>query len=379
MSPAPGNPSAQAHDRDELAAFLPRLIALCACDSPTGDAGAVDAAAELLAGWAAEAGLEVESFETPKGAHLRIALDGGGEGRTLLIGHHDTVWPLGEGVARPVQVTGERALGPGTADMKGGLLVGLAAMERLAHGSDGGFGRVELHSLPDEEARLGAPARADLFAGADAALVLECGRESGAVVGSRNGATWIEVEARGRSAHAGQDLADGRSALHAAIAEVARIEGLAAERPELQVTATRLLSDGPGNAVAGAATINFDVRSRSPEALAWALERAGEFGDHDGVELTATTAAGFPPMERDAALVERTLAELERAGAPVAEEHAGGASDGCWTSTLGIPTVDGLGPIGGCDHSEEEWLDLSSVGPRVEVVARLCATGGEPA
>ncbi|HEX6667801.1 MAG TPA: M20/M25/M40 family metallo-hydrolase [Solirubrobacterales bacterium] len=377
MTAQPSN-APDSTDRDELAVFLARLIALCACDSPTGEVEAVDRAGELLAGWAAEAGLEVEAFPTPMGAHRRISLQGKGRGRLLLVGHHDTVWPLGVGAARPVQVGEDRVLGPGTADMKGGLLVGLAALERLAAGERTGFEAVELHSLPDEEARIGPPARADLFAGADAALVLECGRESGAIVGSRNGATWVTVEAQGRSAHAGQDRDQGRCALHAAIAELGRIEALAAERPELQITATNLLSDGPDNAVAGTAQVTFDVRSRSPETLAWALERAAELGEHDGVELTATTASGFPPMQRDAALVERTLAELERAGAPLTEEHAGGASDGCWTSSLGIPTVDGLGPIGGCDHSEAEWIDLHSVGPRIEVVARLCAAGPPP-
>jgi glutamate carboxypeptidase len=362
-------------DRGEAEVYLARLSLLCGCDSPTGDAEAVDRAGALISGWAAEAGLALDSFPTPGGAHLRASLRGGGSGRVLLVGHHDTVWPLGVAAERPLRVEGERALGPGSADMKGGLLVGLAAMERLAQGGRDGFALVELHSLPDEEARVGPPAHTDLLAGADAAIVLECGREDGAIVSSRKGATWIHVEARGVGAHAGQDAARGRSALHAAIDELGRIERLANARPGLRVTATNLLSDGPDNTVSERARLTFDVRADSSEALAWAVEQAGFFREHPGVALSGTKASGFPPMELSERLVGRALEELERAGAVARDEHAGGASDGCWTSSLGVPTVDGLGPVGGCDHSEDEWIDIGSVGPRIEVVARLCEAG----
>lgn len=358
--------------RLETEVFLSRLHELCGLDSPTGDVEAVDRLAGFLSTWGKQAGLEVDAFPTQKGAHLRMTLTGTGPGRFLLVGHHDTVWPRGAATERPLWIEGDRALAPGAADMKGGLLVGLAAMERLAKTGREGFGRVELHSLPDEEARIGAPERADLFTDADAAFVLECGRENGAIVSSRNGATWIHVEARGRSAHAGQDREQGRSALHAAIAEVKRIEELAEQTASLQVTATNLISDGPDNAVAGSARVTFDVRARSAETLAWAVSQAARFDEHPGVTLTATKASGFPPMERSNGLVMQTLAHLERVGAPVADEHAGGASDGCWTSSLGVPTIDGLGPIGGCDHTEEEWIDIGSVGPRINALAGLC-------
>jgi glutamate carboxypeptidase len=358
----------------EAEAFLSRLRLLCSCDSPTGEAEAVDRAGKLLATWAAEAGLEVDTLPTPGGAHVRAMLPGSGRGRVLLIGHHDTVWPLGVAAERPLRVEGERALGPGAADMKGGLLVGLAAMERLAGGSREGFEAVELHSLPDEEARIGPPTHLAFFAGAEAAYVLECGRENGAIVGSRAGATWIQVEVQGKSSHAGQDPGGGRSALHAAIDELGRIERLANARPDLRMTATKLVADGPDNAVSDRARVTFDVRADTADGLAWAVEQAAYFRERPGVTLTTTKAPGFPPMERSEPLVRRVLAELGRVDAVNAEEHAGGASDGCWTSSLGIPTVDGLGPVGGSDHSEDEWIDLRSVGPRIEVVARLCET-----
>jgi glutamate carboxypeptidase len=358
--------------RAELQTFLSRLEAVCGHDSPTGNVEAVDGVAQLLASWAGSDGCEVDLFPTPKGRHLRATLTGRGTGRVLLVGHHDTVWPLDTALRRPVRTVGDRVTGPGTADMKAGLLVGLAAMTRLAAGDRAGFAALELHSLPDEEARIGPPAQLALLAGADAALVLECGRESGAIVGSRDAATWITLEAQGRSAHAGQDAARGRSALRAAIVEVDRIEALASSRDGLQISATSLVSDGPANAIPGHARATFDVRAPRNALIASLLADAGHHGDFAGVKLETSTAEGFPAMERDAALVALSLAELGSAGAPMLEEHGFGASDGCWTSSLGIPTVDGLGPIGGDDHTETEWIAIDSIGPRIEAVAAIC-------
>ncbi len=132
------------------------------------------------------------------GLHVVARTHGSGP-RILLLGHHDTVFPLGTAAARPVRVEGERALGPGVADMKGGVLVGLAALERLAESELA----VELHCVPDEEGRNVAPFTLTTMHGADAALCLECGRESGAIVTSRKAGCWVTITAHGVPAHAG--------------------------------------------------------------------------------------------------------------------------------------------------------------------------------
>src|SRR4029079_4511412 len=112
--------------------YLSRLVELCAIDSFTGDLAGVDRAARVLAGWARDAGLEVELVPSADGLHLMAATQGAGSGRVVLIGPHDTVFPPPTAVQRPVTVVGDRALGRGVADMKGGLLVALHALERLA-------------------------------------------------------------------------------------------------------------------------------------------------------------------------------------------------------------------------------------------------------
>jgi glutamate carboxypeptidase len=353
--------------------WLARLTALCGLDSPTGDAAALVQTAALLADWGRADGLEVEVRDTPTGPIVLLVTQGTGTARTLLIGHHDTVYPTGTATARPVLVEGDRVLGPGVADMKGGLLVGLSATAQLAADPMSTHGRVEFWIVPDEEARSDEPSCLDAWRGADAAICLECGRADGSIVTSRMACTWLTLEADGRAAHAGTERDSGRSALMALTREALRIEDtLHGARPGLQATITELHGGIGKNTVPAHATASVDLRAASVEDLRWATGIVGQFGKHDGVVVRRSDEPGFPPLTRDAALAERTLALLESVGARGSEVLAAGASDGSWSSSLGVPTVDGLGPIGGGDHSPDEWIDAASVAPRIEVVRRLC-------
>ena len=358
-------------------AFLARLRELCGIDSPTHDLAGVDACALLLARWCERAGLAVELVGTPSGLSVIARLERPGAGRTLLVGHHDTVFPSGTAAARPVRVEGGRALGPGVADMKGGVLVGLAALERLAGGGQP-CGTVELHSVPDEEGRDVAPFTLDRWS-ADACLTLECGRASGAIVSARKAGGWITLEAEGRAAHSGTSWREGRSALRALAIEALRIEREVHEaRPEMTCVVTELHAGVGKNTVPPSGTATVDVRAQSREDMLWAVSRIKDFGSHDGVTLRASDDPGFPPLTRTPWLVDAALAALGRHGAAALEEQAGGVSDGSWASYRGIPTVDGLGPIGDEDHTEREWIDLASVEPRVAAVADLCLAIGSP-
>jgi glutamate carboxypeptidase len=355
------------------AAYLSRLRQLVGIDSPTGHSVGVDACARLLAAWAAAAGADVELVPSPDGLHLIASTTGAGSGRTLLIGHHDTVFPVGTALARPVTVDGDIARGPGVADMKGGLLVGLAALERLAARPDGPHGRVELHSVPDEEARLTPPRTLDRMRGAGTAICLECGRASGAIVSRRKAGTWVALRARGRAAHAGTERERGRSALMALAREALRIEAVVhAARPGVSATVTQLHAGDVKNTVPDRAWATVDLRAATTADVAWAMAEIGRFGAHDGVELERSDDPGFPPLVRADALVERTLAILCELGEPALEETAGGVSDGSWASHVGVATVDGLGPVGALDHSADEYIDLRSVAGRIETVVQLC-------
>ena len=124
--------------------------------------------------------------------------------------------------------------------------------------------------------------------------------------------------------------------------------------------------------------MTVDLRATTSADLRWAIERIAAFGVHDGVELTASREPGFPPLLRDEGLTLAALSGLEGLGEPPLEETAGGVSDASWASSLGIPSLDGLGPVGGDDHTEREWIDLRSVEPRVVVTAELCRYTRQP-
>ena len=353
--------------------FLQRLTELCGIDSFTGDVAGVDRAAHLLARWAADAGLEVELVPSPDGLHLIASTQGAGRGRVLFIGHHDTVFPAPIAIERPVTVAGDRLLGPGVADMKGGVLVSLEALERLTADPSGRHGRVELHCVPDEEGRSVEPLTLDRMRGADAALCFECGRASGAIVTVRKAGTWLDLTARGRASHAGTEPHEGRSALMALVHESIRIRReIDGARPGMTANITWFHSGDVKNTIPDRAEATVDLRALTSADLDWAFQRIGEFGAHDGVEVRRSDDRGFPAMERAGWLADRTLEILGELGQPVLEEMAGGVSDGSWTSNIGIPTVDGLGPVGALDHTEEEYIEIASVDPRIAATVRLC-------
>jgi glutamate carboxypeptidase len=162
-------------------------------------------------------------------------------------------------------------------------------------------------------------------------------------------------------------------------------EGLRIERevdgcaPGVTATVTRIRGGEVKNTVPAVAELTVDLRAPTAEALRDAAGRLGAFGVHDGVVLSYGDEPGFPPLLRAPALVEQTLHALRAAGAPATEATAGGVSDGSWCSSVGVPTVDGLGPIGDDDHTPAEWIDLRSVGPRIDAVSALCRTLGASA
>ena len=227
--------------------------------------------------------------------------------------------------------------------------------------------------MPDEEGRNVAPFTLTTMHGADAALCLECGRESGAIVTSRKAGCWVTITAHGVPAHAGTSPDEGRSALRALARELLRIEGeLHHSRPGMTAVATQLHAGEVKNTVPAEAWGVIDLRARDEPDLDYALGRIRSVGHHDGVVFAFSDDRGFPPMRRAPELAAAALNALAAQGQPALEEAAGGVSDGSWTSHIGVPTVDGLGPVGGDDHTEREWIELASVEPRVAAIVSLC-------
>jgi len=407
--------------------ILERLRTLCAVDSGHDAPWGRERVVEYLEAWAEEAGCQVECVSTEPGtaliARLRVGerfpepgLDGRRESpgadrasrktepasiptdrastatdrastasdgastptdRPLiaLLGHHDTVFPAGSALRCGFAVRDGRVFGPGAADMKGGLVVALHALAHLAGRQDLPPFAVELHSLPDEESRAEGPfATLARLAGARAALVLECARENGDLVVARKSQARLHMWAEGRSAHSGTEPERGRSALLALAREALRLDALTASRPGLNVTVGTISAGTSFNTVAGRGEAGIDIRARLAADLDWAIQQVCTCGDHDGVEIDVRTVARRPPLEETEAacrLFALARAVGRRVGLDLGACRTGGASDGCWTSAAGIPTLDGLGPVGGLDHSPNEYIEADSLPERVGLLAGL--------
>jgi glutamate carboxypeptidase len=365
--------------RDRAAAELDLLLADVATwvdvDTPGGDYEALDGLARLLALVAGRYGLEPELVETPGGLALHATLRGSGQSRIALLGHHDTVFPVGTAAERPFRREGARCYGPGVADMKGGVAVALHTARLLAEGPRP-FGVLEVVSVPDEESRDSGPPSGGRLLDMDAVLCLECGRPRGEVVSERKGARWFRILASGRAAHAGEAPDEGRNAALALAGEALRLASLHDARPGLTLQVTGLEASEGLNTVPGSGALTVDLRAWTDADLEWALQRALDFGAYDGIELAFEDLGGPPPLERTpavATLAEAAISLGAQLGHEFGETKAGGVSDGSWTASQGVPTLDGLGPVGGEDHTPWEYVETESFAPRCGVVAGLVA------
>jgi glutamate carboxypeptidase len=351
--------------------FCRRLESLVNIDSPSLGTEQ-ERVASLVAGWLRPLGCRCDWVEEPDGParSMVIRMPGDGAHAVALLGHTDTVFALGTVAERPFRREGLRCYGPGVADMKGGLVLAAAAME--AFGSRGRpFSELRLLICADEEVRLRAPAVCAHADGAAAALVFECGRENGDLVTARKGAVWRTMNLRGRPAHAGADTARGRSAVSALAREIVRVEALADGRPEMTSVVTTVRGGDSANTVPGEASASLDIRSSEPADLDNAVAQLPAGGPYDGVAIEICDRGTWPPMPRSHALAEAGLAIAAELGLAAGEQLSGGVSDGCWTGAAGVPTLDGLGPVGALDHTPDEWIELETVEQRVELAARL--------
>lgn len=359
----------------ELELILADLEDWVGMDTPGLDVEAVDRLASSLAAKAEEYGLSSELVSGESGLYLHAVLEGDGRARVALLCHHDTVFARGTARVRPIRRESGRVFGPGVADMKGGIAVAVHAARLLALGRRP-FARLELVSAPDEEPRTVAPATLERLAGFDAVLCLECGRPDHSVVSTRKGGRWIRLHATGRPAHAGVEPDAGRNAVTPLCREALRLAELHRARPGLTVQVTELRGGEGMNTVPMNAQLTADLRAATVADLDWGLAQALTIGSYDGVEIEVDDLGGPPVFERTpavAALARAAIALGADLGHPFGEATTGGVSDGSWTAGAGIPTLDGLGPAGGLDHTPNEYADVSTFAPRCGVVAGLVA------
>lgn len=331
-------------------------------------------------GWSVERIPHRPAAGEPQLGDLLIGrLDGSGGPRVLVIGHTDTVFDPGTAAERPFRIEGERAFGPGVSDMKGGLLAGFFAVEILQEAGFDRFERITYVNNPDEE--IGSPFSHDviarLAADADVALVLEGARENGDIVSARKGVSDYAIDIVGRAAHAGVEPERGRSAILEAAHKTVALQALNGRWPDVTVNVGVVRGGTRTNVVPDRCTIEVDVRSPAEETLRAVEAEVERIADeHTVPDVTATLrqAAGHRPMEKtapSARLAALAIGVARDLGFELRDASTGGASDANTTSAAGVPTLDGLGPVGGDDHGPKEWVDLTSVVPRISLLAGL--------
>src|SRR5215216_6133647 len=370
--------------------YLSDLRHLTGIDSQTVDKAGVDAVQAWLEEQLRSAGFAVERNRQEQwGDDLIAHRRGEGGDRVLLLGHADTVYPKGTAASRPVTLVGDRLMGPGTCDMKAGILTGLYAVRALDQVGWRDYGQVTFIIVSDEEIEQRHSSELLKSEGAkhDAVLTLEAARENGDIVTARKATRWLTVEVEGRAAHAGVEPEKGRSAtlaLSHVIVETFKLNGL---KDGMTVNPGRIGGGANPNIVADRARGMFDLRAWSAAELAElsaAFERIVAMPWVPGVELRAEPlGGGTPAMERTPGTVrleEHAIRIAATLGFPLRGARTGGGSDVSYACHARTPGLDGLGPVGGLDHGPDEYILRSSIVPRTALLAKLMqaiATDGE--
>lgn len=356
----------------------PRMIddlsTLVAAESPSDDVTACRRVVEAAAGMGARLlGQVPEVVEVEGRPHLRWRF--GTVGRVLVVGHLDTVWPLGTLTRRPFTVIGDVATGPGCFDMKAGVVQAFHALSTLDD-LDG----IEVLLTTDEE--LGSQTSRQLVEEgarwARAAFICEPAGEGGALKVGRKGTGMYTLVVAGRSAHAGLEPEKGANALIEAAHLILAVGPIA--RPELGTTVTPTVAAAgtATNVVPDQAVIEVDVRVAVPgEAERVDAAMRALVASVPGCRLAIHGGPNRPPMPETsgACLWAQAMSIAADLGLPaLTSVTVGGGSDGNFTAAAGCPTLDGLGPVGGGAHAEDEHIIVSAMPQRAALLAGLIAT-----
>ncbi len=362
---------------DDMVHDVAELVAI---DSGSYCKEGIDRIGDMVAEKLSGLGFSVETVVQERFGNHRIARrEGTVPLSVLLIGHLDTVFPAGSAASIPFTVDGDRATGAGVLDMKSCLVATIYALKAIDVLHQGAIPKITVLLIGDEE--IGSETARDLIIRegkeADYALVIEGARANGAVVVERKGTGFLDLMAKGRAAHAGNEPEVGRSAVDEIAAKILKLRQLQDLETGTTVTAGQMGGGTARNVVAEEAWAKIDLRFRTMEAqkqLFESIETILAKSDVEGVQLEYNLIFNRPPLnrvsgsERLEQLTEEVMTEL---GIPYRTAVAGGASDGNFTAAAGTPTLDGLGPVGGMMCSPEEYLDIHSLPERAAVQALL--------
>jgi glutamate carboxypeptidase len=390
MTPEGGMPkSAEARALEHyltprLNTYISELRELCAIECPTASKAGVDEAGGWVRQWvSSHAGWTVRlSSDELVGDSMLISVRGGDPRglRVLLAAHLDTVYPVGTAAQRPLRIEGDQVLGPGTCDNKSGLLSGLYAMAALQDlGMLDSFNTIGLLCGGDEETDMRSSVAfiRNILPEYDLALVLEAGRENGDIVSARKTSAHFVLEVTGKEAHAGVEPWKGANAILALSQQICALQTLNGMRPGVTLNVGVVRGGTLSNVVPGSAAAEIDVRVMRGEDMGPVKTAIERIVSHPWVPGTKVRLEGDwrgSPMNRTpavAALAALAAACGRELGLTVGDAATGGLSYANAIAGAGLPVLDGLGPIGGLDHSPDEYILASSIVPRTALLALL--------
>lgn len=380
--------SIEKYTQQRLSQYIEELRELCAIDSGSYYKPGLDRMAFYLEARMRGLGMDTLLIEHETcGNDLLGVVRGDGQGTVLLLGHMDTVYPTGTAEARPLTVDGNVVKGPGVSDMKGCVLSAIYAVEALLALDCRPFGEIRFLCVSDEEIlqRHSVELIHSACQNCQQALVLEAARSSGAIVSARKGNSGYTLIAHGRSAHAGVEPEKGRNAIVELAHQTLQLQSLHGWREGVTINPGRFQGGTALNVVPDYAEVQIDMRFIYPEDRIATEERWQEMLRQNRVPGVDITLRPWPDFRDPMVCTPASLHLVNQAqrlagvlGFSLEHVLTGGTSDASYTSSYGIPTLDGLGPVGGLDHGPDEYLLADSVAPRTALLGGLIATVAKP-
>jgi len=363
--------------REEMVSTIRELVEI---ESPSDNKSAVDRMAETVAQKFATLGGQIRLHHAADfGNHLQVDFSGKRGGKpVLLLGHYDTVYPLGTLASMPCRIVDNKLTGPGVLDMKSGIGLMLYALAGL-RSWDGALPRPITVLLVSDEEVGSDSSRAiteSLAKKAAAVLVLEpsYGFE-GAVKTARKGVGEYAVRVTGKASHAGLDFQKGVNAILELARQIERVSGFTDLKKRLTVNVGIVSGGSRTNVVPAEATAQVDVRIARLKDAAGIDKKMRSLRPYNRkCKLEITGGINRPPMERTAgvaALYAKAVAIARELGWKLGEAAVGGGSDGNFTAGLGIPTLDGLGGVGDGAHAVHEHILIPELPRRAALIAGL--------
>jgi glutamate carboxypeptidase len=351
-------------------------------DSGTGDAAGGNAVAAVLIPRLKAIGAEIQTFppEIDGSADNTVAtFTGTGKARILIIGHIDTVFGPGTVARWPYSVSGDVGHGPGIADEKGGVVEAVTALKLLHDAGFKSYGKLTFLIETSEER--GSPGTRKLIDRLvrenDVELNTEPGDAPDAITVWRKGSTTYHIAVKGRAAHAGVDPEDGRNAAVELIHQLQTVAAMPHSGPGVTANLTVMKAGTRENIIPDSAEASVNVRVREPGDFAKVegqLKAAARTTEVPDTTVTVSSEPAFPPLPNNPgtdALAARAQAIYAGIGRTLALEGNGGASESALAAAAGTPALDGLGPVGGGFHSDKEFMDMTTVTPRLYLMTKL--------